>query len=432
MPPHQRIRVGCTSSNTDHIEWHQKIRDILDIHQPPVNSSVKKKCGRIHRHTICCDRYRDESTASLSNSADSAKPDPISFCDVSPTSPSSRETMDQKESQARSPSPICRENAEPMGIVLAKHRINSPPGSAMLNNNLSPLIKSRSNSPFSKRRCDLPVVPFSPKSDYGSFDENECSNVGSNVPNNCVISVHDDCVSPVTNYEGSEDNTSEASSPEFQWRPNDTHLHTSQDLKPQANAPRRSSYNDRPSFSERYFQNTFTSTNKPLRYTPKRLSLKEPKTNDDVLNIPKGNVSKYSIRVHRGSIGDEPNISVPFNTIPSSMTCRRASEKVEFEFVSTRRNCGNRQRRTTDTDIPREIIMVHCHEEEKQKQGRRASDYMPMTVEKQRQRRRASDYDANERYDKSARNHKEIKNDCKPKSYSMKLGRPVVTALRYC
>ena len=435
MSHQQRIRIGCTASNTGGTEWHQKIRDILDIHRPN-ESCVKKKDGRVHRRTICCDRYRDESTAtaSLSCSNNSAKPDPISFCDVTPTSPS-REHLQQK-SHSRSPSPIRRQNAEHMGIVLAKHRINSPADSAMFGDNLSPSIKSRSNSPFSKR-CDLPVVPFSPTSDYGSFDEKQCSAGGSNVPDDCAVSVHDDCLSPVTNYEGSEDDTGDASFPIlfknacFQGRPNGTHPHhndTHKDLKPQANAPRRSSCNGYSSFSDKFLKNT--STNKPFYYTSKRLSLNESRRNDTVLNLPnpKGNVSRYSIRVHRGSIGDEPDISLPFNTIPSSKTSRRASEKVDF--VSTQRKGGHVKRRTTDTDIPREIIMIHCHEkkrhvEEKQRQRRRASNYTPMTGEKQRQRRRASDYDANERYDKSSRNRKEIKNYGKPKSYSIGLVKPV-------
>ena len=138
MPTHRRISIGHAVCDETDNEWHQKIRDILDISPSQgsgdsTNGHVKmQKKGPIRRRTVCGDGMfvnesgiakvvignKDESTASLSN---------YSSNEVSPTSPSRPDlsSMYREKWREMTPSPkkygnhVCKP-------VLAKHRINSP------------------------------------------------------------------------------------------------------------------------------------------------------------------------------------------------------------------------------------------------------------------------------------------------------------------
>ena len=200
MTPYRRVSIGYTAKDDADNEWHQQIRDILDIGQTSVS---QKSDLKIRRRTVCCDYDstitsrqakeksgiidRDESTASLSFSSVSRQPGCcISSCDISPASPMRPAMSSLYSGRLRdvSPSPKKAVASQMQNrFHLAKHRINSPrrhrTGSSC---HESSLKSSSPKSPFAEAKSyyapkadfsteqeeDLPDVPFTPVSDYGS------------------------------------------------------------------------------------------------------------------------------------------------------------------------------------------------------------------------------------------------------------------------
>ena len=136
MLTHRRISIGHAVSDETDNEWHQKIRDILDVlpHKGSDENDIShvetKKKRPTRRRTVCCDGIdanesglaktaldKDESTASLSNSSNDISPTSLSRPDLSKLySEKWRQmTPSPKKDGIRLPEPL-----------LAKNRVNSP------------------------------------------------------------------------------------------------------------------------------------------------------------------------------------------------------------------------------------------------------------------------------------------------------------------
>ena len=429
MPPHRRVSIGYPTTNDTDNEWHQKIRDILDVGQPTiaVKSNAKKK-GPIRRRTVCCDvspvaalpslmknasiNDRDESTASLSMNSNSKQPGLcMSSCDISPVSPERPAFYEGwKDCDLTSGPNKAGSDQVLERFLLAKHRINSPrrgstgsPCTSSLNSSSpkSPFAEVKSHyhlSAFSKSQNDvneggdddLPEVPFSPKLDHGSFtgssSEDDIEGEDTSSDDNCTPQVS------IQTIRRLKSNCVDKS----------YHKTTTK-----TKCSRRSSCGDPPSSpaAERSMYYTSSRACKYSRLVPRRASYHvadahspySDTTDDNVLespfhSTPKTMTPKFAIKMQRrSSCGESLNVPLPFATDASRAPNRRSSEMgaeprrssdaPEFLREASQSLLHHQHRRVSDVNVRCDATM--------DKMSRRVSNNdMP---KKNTMRRRASD-----------------------------------------
>jgi transposase len=414
MSPYRRISIGyAVGDNTDN-EWHQKIRDILDIHQPVTTEGVEKPQRPMRRRTVCCDSStarvqkdqsgRDESTASLSYSSGTSKL--TSSCDTTPTS-HTRPGMATLFQSKLSPSPKQDNMGEQQGAVLAKHRINSPrrgstgsPFAEVKSPTVSPNHKALTPSrvvDVRRMSDDLPEVPFSPPvSDHGYSDTSS------------YVST-DDYPSPVSIKNNSlfrrlscGDVPATESFQKHLYNTNDAHG----DSTSKAIHSRRSSCGDPPAHN---FSKTSCKDRPktPCQLRHQHYPQSEKINYDYVLEsryycASKTTTPKYSIKVQRRSSYGDSNtlfdITPPFAANPSSIPralkegSRLSATRTNFDvdsppdFLRQASQSLLSQQRQRTSDIPIVITL--------DKMTRRASNNDTCKgSERVKQRRRASNYD---------------------------------------
>lgn len=416
MSPNRRISVGFPGSDDADNEWHRKIRDILDI-KPNVAVKCNGKKAPFRRRTVCCEspivarespnemqhehqsttmtKVRDDSTAAISFSSCDMYNSPASI--VRPELSSLCRPM----KNCMSSSPTKDHTKQDVGVVLAKHRINSPrrssTGSPCASSPRSPFAETKSPppSPFSKAQVvekpwlnddDLPDVPFSPHSDHGScevFSSEKAHDLAaeeSGDDSQSPVSIYKDHFRSLNGDYADKSHCNKGRRSSYCDPPLVPHDIKSKVGKSSYPVPRRSSCPDEPPRSHQTLQ----------RSPPSEKII----NNDNILqsplySTPKAATPSFSIKVQRRSSCGE--LSLPFAP-DGSKSSRRSSSKIDsancrvYDARESRSLLYHQKRRTSNTNAPCVIPQA--------KTTRRISDIVTSeNCATKVQRRRASDYD---------------------------------------